>query len=150
VGAAAGWATRTDVRVGAEKLTFESELVARSRMVPELRSRLVEIAMPSVSNSRGSEATVYRKSAVLESDIETKFAYSVAEPTVSVKRGVPETVTDSLKTIVKVGVFAGIYVEFAGAATDEMAGAVRSMITVFAELTVGGPVDVPVMELALS
>ncbi len=38
----------------------------------------------------------------------------------------------------------------AGPVTEEIVGAVRSMITVFAELTEGGPVEVPVMELALS
>ncbi len=58
VGAAAGCATSTDVRVGAEKVKLESELVARSRIVPELRSRLVEMAIPSLSNSSGSVATV--------------------------------------------------------------------------------------------
>jgi hypothetical protein len=124
VGAAAGCATSTDVNVGAEKLVPEREFVARSRIVPELRSRDVATAMPSVSNSTGSVATAYLKSAVVESDIETKFAYSVAEPTVSVKRGVPETVTDSLKTIVKVGVSEGLYVPFAGAETEEIVGAV--------------------------
>jgi hypothetical protein len=108
VGAAAGWATSTDVRVGAEKLTLESELVARSRIVPELRSRLVEIAMPSVSNSIGSEATVYLNNAVLESVNDWKVAYSVAEPTVSVNRGIPVMVTDSEKPTVKVGVSEGL------------------------------------------
>ena len=108
VGAAAGWATKTEVRVGAEKVKVESEFVARSRIVPELRSSVVDIAMPSVSNSAGSVATVYLKRAVFESDMETKLAYSIAEPTVRVKRGVPVTVTDSLKTIVKVGVSDGL------------------------------------------
>jgi hypothetical protein len=78
------------------------------------------------------------------------LAYSVVEPTVRVKRGVPVTVTDSEKATVNVGVSEGIYVLLAGAVTDEIVGAVRSMITVFAELTEGGPVDVPVIELALS
>jgi ABC-type Fe3+-hydroxamate transport system substrate-binding protein len=82
--------------------------------------------------------------------METKFAYSVVEPTVSVNRGVPVTVTDSEKATVKVGVLPGIYVELAGAVTEEMVGAVRSMTIVFAELTVGGPVEVPVIEFALS
>ncbi len=44
----------------------------------------------------------------MESDIDTKFAYSVVEPTVNVKRGVPVTVTDSEKATVKVGVSEGI------------------------------------------
>ena len=59
-------------------------------------------------------------------------------------------VTDSEKATVKVGVSEGIYVLLAGAVTVEIVGAVRSIITVLAELTEGGPVDVPVTELALS
>jgi hypothetical protein len=90
--------------VGAEKVRFESEFVARSRMVPELRSRVVDIAMPSVSNSSGSLPTVYLKSAVLLSDIEKSVAYLVVAPTVNVSLGVPETVTDSEKATVKPGV----------------------------------------------
>ena len=38
----------------------------------------------------------------------------------------------------------------AGAVTVEMVGAVRSIITVLAELAEGGPVEVPVMELAFN
>jgi hypothetical protein len=108
VGAAGGCATRTDVSVGAENVRSTIALVARSAIDPLLRSRLVVIAMPSVSNSRGSMATVYRKRAVLESLIERKFAYSVVEPTVRVKRGVPVIVTDSENATVKVGVSEGI------------------------------------------
>ena len=106
--------------------------------------------MPSVSNSTASVATVYRNSAVLESVIDTKFAYSVDVPTVSVNRGVPLTVTDSEKPTVKVGVSEGLYVPLVGAETDEIVGAVRSITTVFAELIEGGPADVPVIELAFN
>ena len=70
VGAVGGWATRTDVRVGAVREVLVRVLVARSRIVPELRSSDVASVMPSLSNSTGSEATVYRKRAVLESDID--------------------------------------------------------------------------------
>ena len=38
----------------------------------------------------------------------------------------------------------------AGPVTEEIVGAVRSITIVFAELTEGGPVDVPVMEFAFS
>ena len=108
VGAAAGWATSTDASEGAEKVKLEREFVAKSRMVPELRSRVVETAIPSVSNSTGSVATVYLNNAVLESVNDWKIAYSAAEPTVRVNRGIPVMVTDSEKPTVKVGVSEGL------------------------------------------
>jgi hypothetical protein len=109
VGAAAGWATRTAVKVGAVKVAGLKEFVAKSDIDPPLRSRVVlEIAIPSVSNSPDEVATVYLKSAVLLSVIDTKFAYFASEPTVNAIRGVPVTVTDSLKTIVNVGVSEGM------------------------------------------
>jgi hypothetical protein len=70
VGAAGGCATRTDVRVGAENARLVRALVARSAMDPLLRSSDVVSAIPSVSNSTGSEATVYLKRAVLESTMD--------------------------------------------------------------------------------
>jgi hypothetical protein len=51
VGAAGVWATSTEVRVGAVKVKGESALVARSAIVPLLRSKVVETAIPSVSIS---------------------------------------------------------------------------------------------------
>jgi hypothetical protein len=51
---------------------------------------------------------------------------------------------------VKFKALLGRYVELLGAETDEIVGAVRSITTVFAELTVGGPVELPVTEFALS
>jgi hypothetical protein len=51
VGAAGVCATRTEVRVGAVKVKGESALVARSAMVPLLRSKVVDNAIPSVSIS---------------------------------------------------------------------------------------------------
>ena len=51
VGAAGVCATRTDVSVGAVKVRGERALVARSAIVPLLRSRVVETAMPSASIS---------------------------------------------------------------------------------------------------
>jgi hypothetical protein len=124
VGAAGGWATSTEVRVGAEKVRGESALVARSAIVPLLRSRVVETAMPSVSNSPLAVATVYLNVAVLESVSETKVAYFVREPTVRVRRGDPVTVTDSEKLTVKFSAFPGIYVELPGAETEAIVGAV--------------------------
>jgi hypothetical protein len=124
VGAAGGCATRTDVSVGALNDVLERVLVARSLMLPLLRSSDVVSEIPSVSNSSGSEVTVYRKRAVRESGIDTKVAYSVELPTVSVRRGVPVTVIDSEKRTVKVGVSEGIYVLLAGAVTVEIVGAV--------------------------
>lgn len=124
VGAAGVWATRTEVSVGAVKVRGESALVARSAIEPPLRSRVVETAMPSVSNSPFAVATVYLKVAVLESVSETNVAYFVSDPTVSVKRGLPVTVTDSEKLTVKFRALLGIYVELDGAATEEIVGAV--------------------------
>ena len=51
VGAAGVCETRTEVRVGAVNVRGERALVARSAMVPLLRSRVVDTAMPSVSIS---------------------------------------------------------------------------------------------------
>jgi hypothetical protein len=150
VGAAGVWATSTEVSVGAVKVRGERALVARSAIAPLLRSRVVETAMPSVSNSPLAVATVYLNVAVLESVSETNVAYLVSAPTVSVRRGLPVTVTDSEKFTVKLSAPAGIYVAFEGADTEEIVGAVRSITTVFAELTVGGPVEVPVTEFAFS
>ena len=124
VGAAGVCATRTEVRVGAVKVRGESALVARSAIAPLLRSRVVDTAMPSVSNSPLAVATVYLKVAVLESVSETNVAYFVSDPTVSVKRGLPVTVTDSEKLTVKFRALPGIYVELDGAATEEIVGAV--------------------------
>ena len=108
VGAAGGCATRTEERVGAVREVLVRVLVARSRIVALLRSKDVASEMPSVSNSSGSDATVYLNKAVRESVIERKVAYSVELPTVSVNRGAPVTVTDSEKATVKVGVSEGI------------------------------------------
>jgi hypothetical protein len=124
VGAAGGCATKTDVNVGAEKVKGVSALVARSAIVPLLRSKVVDTAIPSVSNSPLATATVYRNVAVFESVSETKVAYFVREPTVRVRRGDPVTVTDSEKLTVKFSAFPGIYVELLGAETDEIVGAV--------------------------
>ena len=108
VGAAGVCATSTEVSVGAVKVSGERALVARSAIVPLLRSRVVETAMPSVSNSPLAVATVYLNVAVLESVSETKVAYFVSAPTVSVRRGIPVTVIDSENATVKVGVSEGI------------------------------------------
>ncbi len=124
VGAAGVWATRTEVKVGAVKVKGESALVARSAIDPLLRSRVVDTAMPSVSNSPLAVATVYLNVAVLESVSETNVAYFVSDPTVRVSRGVPVTVTDSEKLTVKFSALPGIYVELEGAETDEIVGAV--------------------------
>ena len=90
----------------------------------------------------------------MESLRDIKVAYLLtAEPepfNVKVRRGVPVTVTDSEKLTVKFSAPAGLYVPLAGGETDEMVGALRSMTMVFAELTDGGPVEVPVTEFALS
>ena len=120
-------------------MRLESALVARSEIEPPLKSRDVATEMPSVSNSFESLVTVYLKVAVLESVSARKFAYLVTEPTVNVRRGVPVTVTDSLKTIVNVGVWLLLYVELAGAETDEIVGAVRSILigVVVGEFEVG-------------
>jgi hypothetical protein len=59
-------------------------------------------------------------------------------------------VTDSEKLTKKVGVSAGLYVALAGAETDNIVGAVRSMtIVVVAGETAAGPAVVPVTEFAL-
>jgi hypothetical protein len=65
VGAAGVCATRTEVRVGALKVRLEMEFVARSRIVPELRSKVVETAMPSVSISLEEVCTAYVNVSVL-------------------------------------------------------------------------------------
>ena len=102
-------------------------LVARSEIEPPFRSTDVATEIPSVSYSFESLVTVYLKVAVFESVSARKFAYLVTEPTVKVRRGVPVTVTDSLRTTVNVGVWLLLYVEFVGAETVEIAGAVRSI-----------------------
>ena len=51
VGAAGVWATSTEVSVGAVKVRGERALVARSAIVPLLRSKVVDTEMPSVSIS---------------------------------------------------------------------------------------------------
>jgi len=150
VGAAGVCATRTEVRVGAVKVNGESAFVARSAIAPLLRSRVVDTAMPSVSTSPLAVATVYLKVAVLESVSETNVAYFVSDPTVRVNRGLPVTVADSEKLTVKFSALPGKYVELEGADTEVIVGAVRSIITVLAELTAGGPVDVPVTEFAFN
>ena len=66
------------------------------------------------------------------------------------KRGVPVTVTVSDMLSVKEIEFPGIYVAFVGPDADEIVGAVRSIIIVFADVISLGPVWVPVIELALS
>ena len=58
VGAAGGWATNTEVRVGALKVSELIALVARSTTVPEFKSKVVETAMPSISISFKEVATV--------------------------------------------------------------------------------------------
>jgi hypothetical protein len=116
--------TNTDVKVGAVNVKTDIVFVAKSRMEPPLGSRVVFTTIPSVSNSPTVAETVYLKSAVLLSVIETYVAYLVCEPTVNTNRGVPVIVTDSLKFIVKVGVSEGLYVAFAGATTEEIIGAV--------------------------
>jgi hypothetical protein len=66
---------------------------------------------------------------------------------------VPVTVTDSLNTIVNVGVSVGIYVEFVGAVREEIVGAVRSIVIGVVVLVFdAGPfveVEVPNTELAV-
>ena len=91
----------------------------------------------------------------MESLREMKVAYLVrAEPEpfkVKVRRGVPLTVTDSEKLTVKLSGPAGLYVPFAGGETDEMVGAVRSMMmVVVAGDAEDGPVAVPVTVLAIN
>lgn len=124
VGADGVWATSTEVSVGAEKPKFVCALVAKSAIEALLRSRVVDIAMPSVSNSPLAVATVYLKVAVFESVSETNDAYFVSDPTVRANRGVPETVTDSEKLTVKFSALPGKYVELEGAETNEIVGAV--------------------------
>jgi hypothetical protein len=58
VGAAGGWATRTEVRVGALKVSELIALVAKSTIVPEFRSKVVDTAIPSLSISFKEVATV--------------------------------------------------------------------------------------------
>jgi len=66
-------------------------------------------------------------------------------------RGVPVTVTASLVLTVKFKTFVGMYVALAGALTDEMVGAVRSIVMVLEDATEVGPVVVvPVTELAFN
>jgi hypothetical protein len=94
---------------------------------------------------------VYLNKAVLLSINETKFAYLIAAPTMSVKRGVPVTVIDSENAIVKVGVSTGLYVALAGGVTVEIIGAVRSItIVVLAAVAEDGPDALPVTELAFN
>ena len=81
---------------------------ARSVNEPPLRSGDEATTIPSVSYSPLAVPTLYLNSAVLESDIDTYVAYLVSDPTVNVSLGEPETVTDSEKLTVKVGVSAGI------------------------------------------
>jgi hypothetical protein len=69
---------------------------------------------------------------------------------VRASRGVPETVTVSDIFRVKEIEFPGTYVAFAGPEADEIVGAVRSMMIVFADVISLGPVWVAVIELALS
>jgi hypothetical protein len=83
-------------------------LFARSRIVAEFKSKLVDRDIPSESNSPILSPTVYLKRAVRESTIETNVAYRVADPTVNSRRGVPVMVTDSLNPTVNVGVSDGL------------------------------------------
>jgi hypothetical protein len=69
-GAAAGCETKTELSVGAVNVRSDIALVARSEIAPPLRSSVVLIEIPSVSNSSGSSATVYLKRAVRESTID--------------------------------------------------------------------------------
>ena len=82
------------------------------------------------------------------------MAYSVALPTVRVSRGEPVTVMDSEKLTKNVGVSAGLYVALAGAVTDEIVGAVRSIVIgVVVKALDAGPlveVTVPYTELAIT
>ena len=139
VGAAGVCVTSTEDSVEAVNVKGERALVARSAIAPLLRSRVVDTSMPSVSNSPLAVATVYLNVAVLESVSETNVAYFVSAPTVSVRRGLPVTVTDSEKFTVKLSAPAGIYVAFEGADTEEIVGAVRSIVTDGATLFDVGP-----------
>jgi hypothetical protein len=58
VGAAGGWATKTEVSVGALKVSELIALLAKSTIVPRFRSKVVETAMPSPSISFEEAATV--------------------------------------------------------------------------------------------
>ena len=58
VGAPGGWATKTEVSVGALKVSELIALLAKSTMVPEFKSKVVETAMPSLSISLEEVATV--------------------------------------------------------------------------------------------
>ena len=80
------------------------------------------------------------------------MAYRVVEPIVSARRGVPVTVTVSENGAVKVKDWPEIYVALDGpVSAAEIDGAVRSIITVLADVTALGPVVVePVTEFAFN
>ena len=71
-------------------------------------------------------------------------------PTVKARRGVPVTVTDSEKATVKVGVSTGLYVALLGAVTVLIVGTVWSIVTVFATVSVAGPVCEAPLETELA
>jgi hypothetical protein len=91
---------------------------------------------------------VYLNNAVFESGIDIYDAYLVSAPTVRVSLGEPETVTDSEKLAVKVGVSVGMYVLVEGPVTDVMLGSVLSSITALEFAVLDGPVEFPKTELA--
>jgi hypothetical protein len=78
----------------------------------------------------------------------------VRVPTVNVNRGDPVTVIDSVNATVNDIVFPGIYVLLPGAVTDEIVGAVRSIVIgVVVSASLAGPVaevTVPYTEFAKS
>jgi hypothetical protein len=74
VGAAALWATFTELRFGEVKDRSVMLFPARSVITAPLVSAGEVSETPSVSMSSGSVATVYRKTAVLESVFDTHVA----------------------------------------------------------------------------
>ena len=67
VGAAGSWATLTELRVGAVRLSVAA-FVAASVTVPPFKETLVPIAIPSVSISELLVCTVYRKIKAVDPD----------------------------------------------------------------------------------
>ena len=66
VGAPGFCAAKTEVRVGAEKVSADKALVAKSLIDPEFKSREVLTAMPSVSMSLREVCTAYVKRSARE------------------------------------------------------------------------------------
>ena len=74
------------------------------------------------------------------------MAYRVRAPTVRTRRGEPVIVIVSLNATEKPRVVVGVKVLFAGPLTEDIEGAVRSIMMVGALTEVGGPVPHEVMD----